>query len=128
MGNPIKKLLKQKMVYFGSPRHDGMGFHNWAAGVEVSCRFDYSLEMMDVGTSEEFTAEGQILTIDPLEREAAVYLGPISDLTAAQIASPRLLLGNSDEMGPKLKYIRKTQSTPNLKATWWVRVAWFASN
>lgn len=127
MGNPIKKLLKQKLVYFANRRSDGVGGHTWDSGVEVDCRFDYVLSEEQDEDGETFTAEGQILSISELQRGAAVYLGPISELSAAQVADARLLFGTEDETSKKLKFIGRTSATPNLKATWWVRMSWFKS-
>lgn len=78
----------QAAVYWGSPQPDGYGGFTFAAGAEVSVRWEDRLRVFIDATGREQQSRATVYGGGELDVGGFLYLGTLASLTGAQQADP----------------------------------------
>ena len=76
----ITKISAQTALYWGTPVNDGYGGTTYADPVEIKCRWDDTIKMINNKQGEELISNAEIITNEELEEGGLLYLGTLDDL------------------------------------------------
>ena len=105
----ISRLCVQTAVYWGSPAEDGYGGKTFADPVEISCRWENTLEVIRDAFGNEIVCRSGIYVTQDVEEQGYMYLGTLDDLDSDEEADPTTVDGAYE--------IRRFDKTPSLRAT-----------
>ena len=105
----IANLCKQDAVYWGNPQNDGYSDFTYDAAVEIKCRWEDKVQFIRDRQGNEQSSRSIVYPLQELDEEGWLYLGLLTDLTAAQIANPKLI--------EKASTIKKFEKSPALGST-----------
>ncbi len=87
----ISRLCTQTAVYWGSPVEDGYGGKTFADPVEISCRWEDTIELVSrVGSrlGEEVVSQARVYITQDVDEQGYLYLGTLDDLDSDEEADP----------------------------------------
>jgi len=87
----VARLCVQTAVYWGTPVDNGYGGKTFATAVEVSCRWEDTVEKINrIGDrmEEEIVSRAQVYVTTDVQEKGYLYLGALADLSTAQKADP----------------------------------------
>ena len=87
----ISRLCVQTAVYWGSPTEDGYGGKTFADPVEISCRWEDTVEKISrVGArlGEEIISRAVVYVTEDVEELGYLFLGDLDDLDSDEEADP----------------------------------------
>lgn len=105
----IKRLCKQDAVYWGNPQNDGYSDFTYDAAIEIKCRWEDKMQLITNPEGNQQSSRSIVYCLQELDEEGWLYLGLLADLTAAQIANPKLIREAS--------IIKKFEKSPVLGGT-----------
>lgn len=105
----VERFAKQTSVYWGSPSIDGYGGFTFDDPVEISVRWEDSTKVITDNMGKEIVSMARIMLTQDVEEQGYLYLGELTDLTAAQKANP-MLIETAFE-------IKRFDKVPDIKAT-----------
>lgn len=76
----IRKMRRQKAVYWGSPQPDGYGGTVVAMPVEIDCRWEDVQELIKTANGEEAMSKSQVYVDRDLDEGGYLWLGELDDL------------------------------------------------
>lgn len=91
----IKKICVQTAVYWGTPVPDGYGGYIFDDPVEILCRWEDKVELIDrVGErlGEQIISKAQVLVTQDLNEQGYLYLGTLNDLDS-DTSNPKEIKG-----------------------------------
>ena len=91
----IARLCTQTAVYWGSPVNDGYGGKTFDDPVEISCRWEDTIESINrVGArlGEEIVSQAQVYVTTDVEERGYLYLGTLDDLDSGEEADPTTIV------------------------------------
>ena len=113
----IEKLLirscKQTVIYWGSPVNDGYGKMTFDNPVEIKCRWEDAMQVVETDDGKEIVSTSQLHVLQSVDKEGLVYLGELNDLTIEQRLNPYSISG--------INTVLKTDKIPNLSVNSFVR-------
>lgn len=112
----LKKLLKDKIVYWEKTGTDGYNQPTFSEAVEIIGRWEDRTEVFLSREGTELTSIAIIHVNQDLVTDSFLYLGELTDLTTAQKANPALV-----ETSYPIKAFRKKGSLTN---KWFLRKAY----
>jgi len=85
----LKKNYTQTCVYWGSPLADGDGGFTWANPVELKCRWEGKVQIIndDDKRGGEIESVAIVYVLQDVEEEGFLYLGTLDDLEALEDSS-----------------------------------------
>ena len=86
--NFISRLCVQTAVYWGSPVDDGYGGMTFADPVEISCRWEDTLEVISDAKGNEVVSRSAIYVTQDVDERGYLYLGTLDDLDSGEEADP----------------------------------------
>jgi len=75
----ISKHFKQTIVYWAAPVPDGYGGHTYTAPVELDCRIEEVIEIIQSEMDEEIISRAAAYLDRQLDRGGYVYVGTLDD-------------------------------------------------
>lgn len=87
----IARLCKQDAVYWGNPQNDGYSGFTYDAAVEIKCRWEDKVQLIVNPDGSQQSSRAIVYPLQVLDEEGWLYLGLLTDLTAEQIANPKLI-------------------------------------
>jgi hypothetical protein len=87
----INKISVQKAVYWAPNSLSNEGMRTFSIGVEISCRWDDTIEVVRASNGQEIVCKAKILTTTDLLEQGYLYRGTLASLSVAQKADPRLV-------------------------------------
>jgi hypothetical protein len=105
----ISRLCKQDAVYWGNPKNDGYSGFIYDAAVEIKCRWEDKVQLIVDKEGNTQSSRALVYCLQELDEEGWLYLGKLTDLTAAEIANPKLVRDAST--------IKKFEKSPALNST-----------
>ena len=87
----IARLCTQKCVYWGTPVEDGYGGKTFADPVEISCRWEDTIELVSrVGSrlGEEVVSQARVYITQDVDEQGYLYLGTLDDLDSDEETDP----------------------------------------
>lgn len=87
----IKKVCKQTTVYWATPVKDGYGNYTYATPVEIKCRWEDKVSIINGENGQQETCSASVLVYQDLTMHGYLYLGTLASLSAAQKANPKLI-------------------------------------
>ena len=84
----IARLCVQTAVYWGSPVEDGTGGKTFADPVEISCRWEDTLEVITDAQGNDIVSKSAIYVTQDVDEQGYIYLGTLADLDSAEEADP----------------------------------------
>ena len=76
----VKRFSKQTAVWWTNPVPDGYGGVTYDDPVEIKCRWDEYVKIINNTKGEEEISNAQVLTNEDLEEGDLLYLGNLADL------------------------------------------------
>ena len=89
----ISRLCVQTAVYWGTPAEDGYGGKTFADPVEISCRWEDTLNVISDSQGNEVVAKAGIYVTQDVDEEGYLYLGTLDDLDSGEEADPTTVDG-----------------------------------
>lgn len=105
----IKRACKQDAVYWGNPQNDGYSSLKYDAAVEIKCRWEDKVQLIVDKEGATQSSRALVYCLQELDEEGWLYQGLLADLTAAEIANPKLI--------QKASIIKKFEKSPVLYST-----------
>ena len=105
----IRRLCKQDAVYWGNPQNDGYSNFTYDAAVEIKCRWQDKVQFFYDNEGNTQSSRAIVYPLQELDEEGWLYLGLLTDLTAAEIANPKII--------PSASTIKKFEKSPVLNGT-----------
>lgn len=102
------KVCNQTAVYWGSPTNNGTGGKTFAAAVEIQVRWVNESKVINTVNSETLVSMATIYVLQDVEVLAWIYLGALTDLSAQELANPKLV-----DTAYEIKHIDKIPSFDN---------------
>lgn len=87
----IRKISVQKAVYWAPCTLTDQGVPAYSTGVEISCRWDDTTEVVRASNGKEIVCKAKILTVTDLLKQGYLYRGTLASLSTEQKANPRLV-------------------------------------
>jgi len=101
----LKRLAKQTAVYWSSPTAGADGSNSFSTGVEIKCIWLDTKEKVIDNNGKEVVGSGAVYVLQDLDEEGMLFLGSLSDLTAAEKLDPKLV-----SMASEIRIFKKTPS------------------
>ena len=77
----LNRTCRQKAVYWGSPRTNGLGRGmTFADPVEVNCRWEEMEQVVTDARGVEVTSRAQVFLLQDVDEEGYLFLGTLADL------------------------------------------------
>jgi len=111
----ITRMLKQTLVYWGTPVPDGYGGYTFAEAIEVSCRWEDKQELFIDPTGKEVLSQAVVYVGQDVDIGGYLYLGEESDLEYVH-TDPKIIEG--------ARQIKQFAKLPNLRVTEYLRTVW----
>lgn len=113
----ISRKLNQTAVYWGNPVNSGRGGRTFDEPVEISVRWEQKQELFIDGIiNQRISSRVVVYLMQDVVVGGFLYLGVLNDISSAEEADP-MTISNAFA-------IRNFESTPNLKATAYLRKVW----
>jgi hypothetical protein len=111
-----KRQLNQTAVYWATPSADGYGGYTWDNPVEISCRWEDTIQVITDSNGEEIVSRAVVYLDQDVDENGVLFLGSLTDLDSTQEADP---------MTADSAYrIRRFDKVPNIKGTDFLRKAY----
>jgi hypothetical protein len=96
IGAFIASKCTQTCVYWGNPQEDGYGTKTYDAAVEIACRWEDVQQIVGAITTSRVLGFGEVsrarvFVTQDIDEQGVLYFGTLSDLTAPQLANPKLI-------------------------------------
>lgn len=85
----IKRIAKQKAVYWSSPTPREDGSNQYAAPIEIDCLWKDSTQLIPDRDVKEVSVKALVYVFQDLDEQGMLFLGCLSNLTTDQKADPR---------------------------------------
>ncbi len=79
----ITRLCTQTAVYWGSPVKDGYGGMTYADPVEILCRWENTLKVIQSSDGENIVSQAQVFVLEDLDEQGMIALASLDDLDSA---------------------------------------------
>jgi len=97
MTDPLIKFIEsvcvQTACYWGNPQPDGYGGTVYDDPIEISCRWDETINVVKNYQGEEVISKAEILLTQDVDKEGLLYLGDLDDLDSAEEENPKTIDG-----------------------------------
>jgi len=87
----IKRISKDKAVYWPSPTPREDGSNSYGAPIEINCFWKDGFQSIPDRDMREVSVKALIYVSQDLDEQGMLYKGRLQDLTAAEKADPRLV-------------------------------------
>lgn len=112
----LSSKLNQTAVYWANPINDGQGGRTFDDPVEVAVRWEQKQELFADASGQTVRSMAVVYLAQDVVLDGFLYLGTLNDISSAEEGDP-MTLSNAYA-------IRNFQSTPNVKATTFLRKVW----
>ena len=89
----VESVCVQTAVYWGNPTPDGYGGTTYDDPVEISCRWDETINIIRNNQGEEVVSKAETLVTQDVDENGMLYLGELDDLDSAEEESPETVNG-----------------------------------
>jgi len=93
MNSLLQRLFTQTIVLWATPVNNGYNTITFAAPVEIKGRWEDKVDLIYNANRETQESKAHLYTLANVQEENWVYLGLLTDLTAGQLANPKLVDG-----------------------------------
>ena len=106
----IKKISVQTAVYWGNPVNDGSGGFVFDEPVEIKCRWEDKIQIVNDSDGSEVVSDSFILTNEDLDENGYLFLGTLDDLDSDELNDPKSKSGARAILSKnKIPMIRSTK-------------------
>ena len=84
----VDRNLNQTAVYWGAPINDGYGGFTWEAPIEISCRWEDSVQEITDMTGMELITQAVVQVAQDLEYNGMLLLGTLDSLDSGGVNDP----------------------------------------
>ena len=105
----IARNCPQTAVYWGTPVNDGTGGKTFADPVEISCRWEETIQVMLDAKGVETTSRAAVYLTQDVDEEGMIFLGTLDDLDSDEEDDPMTATG--------VHTIKRFSKTPSLGST-----------
>ena len=92
MADPLIKFIDsvcvQTAVYWGNPTSDGYGGTTYDDPVEISCRWEEKITLIQNIQGEEVVSKAEILLTQDVAANGLLFLGTLTDLDSGEEEDP----------------------------------------
>jgi hypothetical protein len=82
----IDRVSAQTALHWANPVNDGYGNYTYDEPVEIACRWEDVIKIINNSKGEEFISNAEILTNTEMEEGDMVFLGVFADIEDSSIA------------------------------------------
>lgn len=90
----IKKVCRQKAVYWGNPVNDGYGGYTFDTAIELDVRWEDAIRNLNHPVGEEVYSKATVIVQQDVDLHGFLFLGTLTDLNAMSgitLTNPRTI-------------------------------------
>ena len=107
----LNRQLQQTAVYWASPTSDGYGTMTYDDPVEIKCRWQNKMRVIQTGNGEAIVCQSEVWVLEDLDEQGMLYLGELDDLDSNELppdsASEIKIIEKTPAMGSTTVFLRK---------------------
>ena len=87
----LTRICVNTAVYWSTPVPNAAGEMSYTAGGEIKCLWKDKIKLFIDKEGKETTSKAEIYVLADLDEQGMLFLGALTDLTAGEIADPKLV-------------------------------------